>query len=75
VEPGDVAGMARAIAETLDRVRADPHRISSTARSEAERLFAPELVCEQISQALEGLVGGVEAEGQMAAVAQDHAST
>jgi glycosyltransferase involved in cell wall biosynthesis len=66
VAPGDVPGMARAIGETLARLRADPHRISSTARSEAERLFAPELVCEQISRALERLVGGVEAEALLA---------
>lgn len=75
VAPGDVAAMAVAIVEMLDRVRADPHRISSTARSEAERLFAPELVCEQISQALEGLVDGVGSEARVAAVAQDPAST
>jgi glycosyltransferase involved in cell wall biosynthesis len=58
VHPGDVAGMATAIATMLDRVRTIPAQTRSTARSEAERLFAPERVCEQISAALVQLVDG-----------------
>jgi glycosyltransferase involved in cell wall biosynthesis len=57
VSPGDVGAMASEIVQMLDRVRADPARISALARSEAERLFAPELVCEQISAELERLLG------------------
>lgn len=56
VRPGDVAGLATAITELLDRLRAQPAELRSLARSEAERLFAPEVVCEQISTALERLV-------------------
>ena len=40
----------------LERLRAEPTVMRSTARAEAERLFAPEVVCEQISAALERLV-------------------
>lgn len=53
--PGDVEGMASAIVQALERLRAEPARLRSSARSEAERLFAPESVCEQISGALERL--------------------
>jgi len=58
VEPGDVAGMATAIAALLDRVRTSPDETRSKARAEAERLFAPDVVCAQISAALEQLVDG-----------------
>lgn len=57
-EPGDVEGMAAAIATILDRLRADPAGIRALARSEAERLFAPEVVCLEISAALEQIVDG-----------------
>ena len=41
----------------LERARAaGTEDAASTARAEAERLFAPEVVCEQISTALEELV-------------------
>jgi glycosyltransferase involved in cell wall biosynthesis len=56
VRPGDVAGMASAITAMLERVRADPAGVRSTAREEAERLFAPDQVCERISTALERLL-------------------
>ncbi|MGD0452064.1 MAG: glycosyltransferase family 4 protein [Solirubrobacteraceae bacterium] len=56
VEPGDVAGMATAITDMLERVRADAAQTRSLARAEAERLFASEVVCEQISTALVQLV-------------------
>jgi glycosyltransferase involved in cell wall biosynthesis len=58
VAPGDVEGMASEIIQMLDRVRANPAAMSALARAEAERLFAPEVVCEQISAALQQLVGG-----------------
>ena len=60
VAPGDVDGMASAIAELLEELRAHPAEMRSKARSEAERLFAPDVVCRQISAALQQLVGGAE---------------
>jgi glycosyltransferase involved in cell wall biosynthesis len=57
VAPGDVSGMASAIAEMIERLRAGPREIRSAARAEAARLFASERVCAQISDALETLVG------------------
>jgi glycosyltransferase involved in cell wall biosynthesis len=56
VAPGDVAGMAAAIGAMLERVRADPAGVSAQARAEAERLFSPELVCNEICAALGRLV-------------------
>jgi len=56
VPPGDVQAMAAAIVEMLDRMRTDAARMRATARGEAERLFAPDVVCEQISTALQRLV-------------------
>lgn len=56
LQPGDVSGMASAIAALLERLQANPAPIRSHARAEAERLFAPKVVCEQISLALEQLV-------------------
>ena len=55
VSPGDVEGMAGAIAEMIERIRANPLEIRSKARAEADRLFATDTVCEQISVALERL--------------------
>jgi glycosyltransferase involved in cell wall biosynthesis len=52
----DVEAMVDAIGEMLQRVRSDPAGISARARSEAERLFEPAVVCRQISAALERLV-------------------
>jgi glycosyltransferase involved in cell wall biosynthesis len=57
VAPGDVAGMTTAIAAMLERLKTNPAELRSAARAEAERLFAPELVCAQLSDALERLVG------------------
>jgi glycosyltransferase involved in cell wall biosynthesis len=54
--PGDVPGMATAILAMLERLSADPRQLRSLARAEAERLFAPERVCEGVSDALERLV-------------------
>src|SRR4029077_11385894 len=58
VQPGDVDGMATAITTMLEQLRASPREIRSTACAEAKRLFAPDVVCEQISDALERLVDG-----------------
>ncbi|HXB65457.1 MAG TPA: glycosyltransferase family 4 protein [Solirubrobacteraceae bacterium] len=58
VAPGDVEGMADAIEALLARLAADPHGVRAAARAEAERLFAPEVVCAQLSRALGRLVGG-----------------
>ena len=48
--------MASAITEMLDRLRASPAETRSLARAEAERLFAPGVVCEEISSVLQRLV-------------------
>jgi glycosyltransferase involved in cell wall biosynthesis len=57
VAPGDVAAMATAIAAMIQRAKERPDELSATARAEAHRLFATERVCEQVSAALEQLVG------------------
>jgi glycosyltransferase involved in cell wall biosynthesis len=54
--PGDVEGMANAIATMLERLRAEPAAVRASARAEARRLFASERVCEEISVALLELV-------------------
>lgn len=56
VAVGDVDAMADAIVELLARVQADPAPIRAKARAEAERRFAREVVCGQISDALRQLV-------------------
>lgn len=58
VAPGDAAGMAAAICELHARLRDNQAELRATARTEAERLFAPDVVCAQISAALERLVRG-----------------
>ncbi len=55
VQPGDVAGITTAITDMLERLRADPLRTRALARAEAERRFATDVVCEQISDVLEDL--------------------
>jgi glycosyltransferase involved in cell wall biosynthesis len=66
VAPGDVEAMASEIVQMLDRLRANTAQMSALARSEAERLFAPEVVCEQISAALQRLVGEASHDGRPA---------
>jgi len=56
VEPGDVDAMVRGIVSMLEEQRADGDGVAATARSEARRLFAREVVCAQISDALVALV-------------------
>jgi glycosyltransferase involved in cell wall biosynthesis len=62
VEPGDVQGLADAIVAMLDRLRSNPAEMRSLARLEAERLFAPEVICDEISAALEEVVHGQPAD-------------
>jgi glycosyltransferase involved in cell wall biosynthesis len=57
VQTGDVEAMASAIAAMLERLKENPTELRALARSEAERRFATDVVCEQISDALEALVG------------------
>jgi glycosyltransferase involved in cell wall biosynthesis len=54
--PGDAEGMAAAIVGLLEALQEDPTAMRGTARSEAERLFAPEAVGDALSAALERLV-------------------
>jgi glycosyltransferase involved in cell wall biosynthesis len=58
VHAGDVPAMAGAIEAMLSRVQTDHMKIRAMARAEAERRFARDVVCEQISDALVRLVGG-----------------
>ncbi|HEX4466237.1 MAG TPA: glycosyltransferase family 4 protein [Solirubrobacteraceae bacterium] len=53
VAPGDVQGMQEAITAMLERLRDRPGETRALARAEAERLFAPEVVCGEISSALQ----------------------
>lgn len=66
LSPGDVQGIADAIVQMLDRLREDPTALRALARAEAERRFAPDVVCEQISDALEALVRQRSGEGARA---------
>jgi glycosyltransferase involved in cell wall biosynthesis len=54
-KPGDVEAMAAGITTMLERLRTDEDEIRSKARAEATRLFAPEVVSSQLSNALEHL--------------------
>lgn len=58
VAPGDVEAMARGLEQLLEALHADPAAVRSAARAEARRLFSPEVVCRQISDALCALVEG-----------------
>lgn len=53
---GDVEGLSSAVAELLERLAQDAPGLRSKARAEAERLFAPDVVCRQVSDALLALV-------------------
>ncbi len=55
VAPGDVEGMVAAIEDLLERLGDAPAQLRHRAQAEAERRFAPQIVCEQISDALERL--------------------
>jgi glycosyltransferase involved in cell wall biosynthesis len=60
VEPGDAHGIAAAVEAMLEELRRSPQEVESTARGEAARLFAPETVCRQISDALAQLAPPAE---------------
>jgi glycosyltransferase involved in cell wall biosynthesis len=52
VSPGDAQGLAEAVVQMIGRLRSDPQTVSAKARAEAARLFATDVVCEAISDAL-----------------------
>jgi glycosyltransferase involved in cell wall biosynthesis len=56
VAPGDAEALADGLEKILKRLRGDVRGVRLAARSDAERLFAPETVCAQISDALRDLV-------------------
>ena len=58
VPVGDVDCLAEAVENVLRRLRVDATCIRDAARLDAERLFAPNGICEAISDALQDLVGG-----------------
>jgi glycosyltransferase involved in cell wall biosynthesis len=58
VPAGDAHALAAAIVEMLERMRTDAPRMRAAAREQARRLFAPEVVCEQISAALQRILDG-----------------
>lgn len=60
---GDIPAMASAIESMLGRVKQDAARMRVIARAEAERRFARDVVCGQISDALERLVEKTAAGG------------
>lgn len=57
VAPGDVTAIADALEATVARLSTDTAAVRQLCRAEAARLFAPERVCAQVSDALEKLVG------------------
>ena len=58
-DPGDVEAMTDAVERLLAELDADAGALRAAARHEAERLFAADHVCGQISDALQALVHGV----------------
>ncbi|HWG09796.1 MAG TPA: glycosyltransferase family 4 protein [Solirubrobacteraceae bacterium] len=56
VAPGDVEALVAALEATLERLRADALAVRSLARAEAQRRYAPEVVCAQLAAALQALV-------------------
>jgi glycosyltransferase involved in cell wall biosynthesis len=57
IAPGDVEAMAAAVVAMIARLQEDPTELRAKARAEAERLFAPEIVCAGVSAALLQLTG------------------
>jgi glycosyltransferase involved in cell wall biosynthesis len=53
---GDPGALAGAVETMLDRLHRDADGVRRGARADARRLFSPEVVCQLISNALEGLV-------------------
>jgi glycosyltransferase involved in cell wall biosynthesis len=58
--PRDVKAMADGIERLIGELEQDAGVVRATARNEAERLFAADRVCGQISDALQALVHGVQ---------------
>jgi glycosyltransferase involved in cell wall biosynthesis len=56
VPAGDVEGLVAAIVAMLERLRSGAPQTRALARAEAERRYAPAVVCREVSLALEGLV-------------------
>ncbi|HTQ67755.1 MAG TPA: glycosyltransferase family 4 protein [Solirubrobacteraceae bacterium] len=56
VAPGDVEGMFAATEELIGRLAESPAETREAAHAEAERLFAPDIVCEHVAAALEQAV-------------------
>ncbi|HTZ85850.1 MAG TPA: glycosyltransferase family 4 protein [Solirubrobacteraceae bacterium] len=56
VAPGDVDGLVEAVEATLAHLREEPAAMRALARSEAERRYAPAVVCGEVSAALQALV-------------------
>jgi len=61
---GDPEALANAVEEMLERLQVDAQGVRRAARAEAERLFAPSVVCRRISDALEGLVASDREHGR-----------
>jgi glycosyltransferase involved in cell wall biosynthesis len=57
--PGDVGAMTDAVERLIGDLQRNAEEVRTTARGEAERLFAAGAVCAQISDALQALVQGV----------------
>ncbi len=66
LEPGDVEGMASAITAMLERQRTEREQIRASARAEAARLFAPEVVCAPDRRGARGARRGPRAAGPRA---------
>jgi len=52
VRPGDVEDMLAATEALIERLAESAGEVRRAARAEAERLFAPEIGCEQVAAAL-----------------------
>jgi glycosyltransferase involved in cell wall biosynthesis len=55
VPPRDVEAIAAAIEGCIERTREDPAAVRALARSEAQRLYSPAVVCGSVSAALQEL--------------------
>ncbi len=54
--PGDVEGLFEALRAMLAQLESSPSEVRHAAHADAERLFAPKLICERISAELQALV-------------------
>lgn len=61
---GDPEALADAVEKMLMRMHTDARAVRKAARADAERLFSPDVVCQRISDALEGLVALSQAGGR-----------